>query len=288
MVTVDGPHPWPTRQHQQPLRLPQKAPGAVVGAGTVAHMHQPAPLEGDQEDPSGLRTGAPLSSYDYAWAAAPPSREAVAGVCAAPLPELAEPTDQPPVVVDCGEPLVRIAHRRVRVLDVYWHAGWPDAVPGAWAREGTVARLCAAAESLPARFGLAVFDAWRPLELQRAIYQAAYRDEALPAGFVSEPSADPATPPPHLTGGAVDVTLTFDSVPLALGTAFDDFTARAHADALEAEPGESRDLRRLLYWTMAAAGFVVIDCEWWHFEHGTRRWAALTGGNPKYGPARPT
>ncbi len=36
---------------------------------------------------------------------------------------------------------------------------------------------------------------------------------------------------------------------------------------------------------LAAEGFVVFDGEWWHFEHGTRRWAAITGHPPRYGPA---
>jgi D-alanyl-D-alanine dipeptidase len=71
---------------------------------------------------------------------------------------------------------------------------------------------------------------------------------------------------------------------LALGTGFDDFTTAAHADSYEHSPGLVRDLRRMLYNRMRAAGFVVIACEWWHFEYGTRRWAALCGREPLYGP----
>ncbi len=102
-----------------------------------------------------------------------------------------------------------------------------------------------------------------------------------------DPDPDPRRPPPHLTGATVDLTLSFAGTPLALGTGFDDFTARAHADALEDEPGVERDLRRLLLHAMHAAGFVVLDCEWWHFEHGTRYWAAITGHEPVHGPASP-
>ena len=36
---------------------------------------------------------------------------------------------------------------------------------------------------------------------------------------------------------------------------------------------------------MTAAGFVVFDGEWWHFEYGTRRWGAVTGNAPLFGPA---
>lgn len=226
-----------------------------------------------------------LSDYDYSWATSDPVAEHAAVLSCDPLPELSEPAEQPPATSDCGEPMVRIAHRKVRTLDVYWHAGWPSAVPGAWAREGAARRLCQVAERLPEPFGLAVFDAWRPLELQREIYRAAYADESLPPGFVSEPSTDPVFPPPHLTGGTVDVTLTYQGVPLALGTLFDDFTDRARTASLEGVPGPACELRRLLYWRMHDAGFVVIDCEWWHFEFGTRRWAALREEAPLYGPA---
>ena len=49
-----------------------------------------------------------------------------------------------------------------------------------------------------------------------------------------------------------------------------------------------RELRRLLYRTMHDAGFVVLHCEWWHFEFGTRRWAAIRSERPRYGPAVPS
>ncbi|HQZ85398.1 MAG TPA: M15 family metallopeptidase [Actinomycetota bacterium] len=45
---------------------------------------------------------------------------------------------------------------------------------------------------------------------------------------------------------------------------------------------QARDLRRLLYATMSAAGFVVLAREWWHFEYGTRLWAGVGGRQPLY------
>ena len=118
---------------------------------------------------------------------------------------------------------------------------------------------------------------------------------------MAEPDPDPATPPAHLTGATVDLTLSFDGVPLALGTGFDDFTAAAHADHFESNAATPtaigaeaerrlviRDLRRLLVAAMAAEGFVVLHCEWWHFEHGTRYWAAVTGSTPRSAPPRST
>ena len=206
-----------------------------------------------------------------------------------PLPPLSEP-DGPARALPSQastEALVRVAHDRVQVMSLYWRAGWRHARPGALVRAGVADRLYDVADALPPRLGLAVFDAWRPLELQQEIYDVAYADASLPPGFVTPPSADPAAPPPHLTGGTVDLTLTLDGVPLALGTTFDDFTDDARADSFEATPGQVRDLRRLLFHAMATVEFVVIDCEWWHFEYGTRRWSAITGGTPMYGPAAP-
>lgn len=203
-----------------------------------------------------------------------------------PLPELHDPA-YPEVTSPSSEPLVPLHHRRIRVLSNYWHAGWTNAVPDTWLRADALDRLSFVAERLPERLGLAVFDAWRPLPLQAELFDAAYHEPGLPPGYVAEPVADPRTPPPHLTGGTVDLTLTLDGTPLALGTGFDDFTDRAATRSLEHEPGTSRELRRLLYQHMRAGGFVVLHCEWWHFEYGTRRWAAITGNSPLYGPAEP-
>ena len=200
------------------------------------------------------------------------------------LPHLLDPA-YPPVQTPSSDPLVPLSHRRIRVLSNYWHAGWDAALPTTWLRAEAFDRLSHVAENLPDRLGLAVFDAWRPLALQAELYDAAYHEPGLPDGFVAEPIADPTTPPPHLTGGTVDLTLTLDGTPLALGTGFDDFTSAAFTESLENIPGASRELRRLLYRSMRAAGFVVLHCEWWHFEFGTRRWGAVTGNEPMYGPA---
>lgn len=196
-----------------------------------------------------------------------------------PGPEPLAPVGPP------GELVALVPHDRLAVVEAYRQVGWPQAVPGAHLRAEVADRLQHASAALPPRFGLAVFDAWRPLDLQQALYDEAYGHPGLPPGFVAPPDPDPRRPPPHLTGGAVDLTLSFDGRALGLGTGFDDFTPAAHAAALETTPGIDRDLRRLLVEVMHDAGFVVLDTEWWHFEHGTRHWAARTGCTPRYGPA---
>jgi zinc D-Ala-D-Ala dipeptidase len=205
----------------------------------------------------------------------------------APLPPLDDPTDR--IVGEPThdrEPLTPIVDRNIRVLSNYWHAGWAHARPQMQLRSEAAARLSRAAATLPKGFGLAVFDAHRPLPLQAELYAAAYADPLLPPGFVAEPVADLDAPPPHSTGGTVDCTLTLEGIALALGTDFDDFTDAALPHAFEAVPGLDRDLRRLLYRTMRSAGFVLLHCEWWHFEFGTRRWASITGSPTRYGRVR--
>jgi D-alanyl-D-alanine dipeptidase len=201
----------------------------------------------------------------------------------APIPHLVEPDLMPHSPAAEHGDLVRVTAPRVTDAAAYHWAGLPDAVRHSHTRPEVADRVASAARRLPDGFGLAIFDAWRPLSVQQILFEAAYADPALPPGFVTPPSLDPNLVPPHNTGGTVDVTLTWRGKPLALGTPFDDFTDRAHTRALEGTLDPSRNLRRVLYWTMRSVGFVVIHNEWWHYEYGTRRWAAITGQPVRYG-----
>lgn len=184
------------------------------------------------------------------------------------------------------EPVCDLAGTDLLLLHSYRRAGLRTAIDRQLLRSDALRRLLAARRELPAGFGLAVFDSWRPLALQRELFDAAYGSggNTVP-GAVAPPSTDPRTPPPHLTGGTVDLTLSWQGRPLALGTGFDEFTALAATAAFEADPGPVRTLRRLLYWTLRGHGFVVLAEEWWHVEYGTRLWSTITGHEVRYGPA---
>lgn len=208
----------------------------------------------------------------------------------ASLPELevilaeAAASKPDPRAESSDEPLVDVASvSGIIDLAAYAAAGWRDAVRPSLARVGALRRLQSAVESLPDDVGLAVFDAWRPLELQAALHHQAYDGTGLAPGYVSPPSLDPADPPPHYTGGTFDLTLTWQDRPLALGTSFDEFTPRAALAALEAELGLDRQLRRLLAAAMVSAGFAPYASEWWHWEYGSSRWAAFYGAAGLYG-----
>lgn len=203
----------------------------------------------------------------------------LAGVEPALLPD--SPSPQP------GD-LVVLGHPRVRLMSAYFHEGWPFSRAATWLRPGAAERVYRAAESLPTGFGLAIWDAWRDPDLQRSLHDTVYQDDTLPPGFVAYPDPQPSHCPPHATGGTADLTLTWHNVPLALGTLFDAFVPEAAADSLEPDgtPGP-RLLRRLLGHAMASQGFVVHPQEWWHWEYGTRMWAAVTGADPLFGLTSP-
>ncbi len=203
-----------------------------------------------------------------------------------PLPALVEP-DPRLLEKPSAEPLIELRHSEIPWLSHYEQGHWSNAISKCWLRPEVVDRLIRALAALPDGFGLAVFDAWRPRDLQVELYEHAYADPELPPGFLAVPTEDPRLPAPHETGGAVDLTLTVGGIPIAAGTDFDDFTPLAACAALEQVPGADRDARRLLYSVMSGAGFVVLQGEWWHFEYGTTRWAALTGATPRYGAVAP-
>lgn len=243
-----------------------------------------------------------VAMSDYSWATVVPQGLVPSVPPAVPLPHLFDADADgaaplplvPGVAAGDGEALVPVAGDRLSTVPVYRRHDFPFAVTGTYLRAEAALRLTAAATTLPEPFGLAVFDGWRDPRLQQFLYDRAYAEPGLPPGFVAPPTGDPARPTPHSTGGTVDLTLTFGGQPLALGTDFDEFTVRAFTGALEgsarvaqAGPGGeadvlARDLRRLLYRVMSEVGFVVLAREWWHFEYGTRLWAAVTGEEPLY------
>jgi zinc D-Ala-D-Ala dipeptidase len=179
---------------------------------------------------------------------------------------------------------------RLTVDRVYWEAGFLYSIEPALIRKEASRRLRLAANKLPEPFGLVLLDAWRKPEQQEHLYRLYYPEgSALEEGFVSRPTLDLRKPAPHTTGGAVDVTLSFEGIPLGLGTNYDEFSKDSYANAdANPEQGISElewELRRILYSAMYESDFVVFLKEWWHFEYGTRLWSASTGRPALFGRA---
>ena len=91
----------------------------------------------------------------------------------APVPRLRSESLPPcPPPRDNGEPLVRIDGQdaRIRYAASYRAAGIASAPQGCWVREGILPMLRQALGLLPPEYGLLVFDAYRPLAVQQALY----------------------------------------------------------------------------------------------------------------------
>ncbi|PWF24743.1 M15 family metallopeptidase [Corticimicrobacter populi] len=230
-----------------------------------------------------------------------------------PIPLLADP-DWPQVgaiaIGECGERLVptSLMPRPVLTFPAYARQGVAGAHQECYVREDVGRRLLQAARSLPDGLHLVVLDGWRPWRVQQQLFDA-YQDTlrrrhpdlpaeqllALTREFVSLPSTHPARPSPHLTGGAVDVTLcSHDGVWLDMGTPFDATVPASHTAYYEstvdsdsqADAAVFRQRRRILYHAMRAAGFTNLPSEWWHFDCGDQLWAWYAGQpQARYGPA---
>jgi zinc D-Ala-D-Ala dipeptidase len=216
---------------------------------------------------------------------------------------------------DCGDLLLPLPPDFLRLEPhPYVAAGAPygaDACPFRL-RQGVIERLLQAQQLLQEGSPgcrLAIFDAWRPLAVQRFMVAHAIAEECHRRGvdphessaeleaveqevgrFWAPPSDDPATPPPHSTGAAVDLTLArTDGQPLDLGSPIDAIGAVSEPDhfagvAREASDPELRNQaalfnkrRDLLAAVMLEAGFAQHPNEWWHFSCGDQLWAWRTG-----------
>lgn len=134
---------------------------------------------------------------------------------------------------------------------------------------------------------LIVFDAYRPLQVQQFMVEHSLSLPGATPEAVAEiwapPNPDPAAPPPHSTGAAVDLTLaTRQGGLLEMGGAIDALGPVSLPDHFaDADPGSSEGLwHRRRGWLAAAmgrAGFVRHPGEWWHFSWGDQLWAWQTG-----------
>lgn len=180
---------------------------------------------------------------------------------------------------DNGEPLVSVASE-MRVHPVYSWLGFEHSPKDIRVRSGILDRLVRASSDLPADFDIVVIDAHRTRDFQAELltyYQAGSEESLTDSGFVSDPYSRTRIPP-HVTGGAVDLTLGWRGAVLGLGTDFDSFSDLAAPAALEdGGPGKARDLRRLLASVLCPQGMVPISTEWWHWSYGDQFWAQWTG-----------
>ena len=112
-------------------------------------------------------------------------------------------------------------------------------------------------ELLKKRMRLKIWDAYRPLSVQKLMW------DAMPVhDFVADPSTGGSI---HNCGFAVDVTLAdIDGRELEMPTGFDDFSERASRKNADMTEEAARNLS-ILTEIMIKHGFVTINSEWWHY-----------------------
>ncbi|MFM7206367.1 MAG: M15 family metallopeptidase [Planctomycetaceae bacterium] len=126
--------------------------------------------------------------------------------------------------------------------------------------------------------GLKVFDGYRPLAIQKALWRIKPDPRYV---------ADPAKGSRHNRGSAVDLTLV-DATgrELPMPSEFDEFSERSHLDFTDS-PGDRLANREILQKAMQAEGFRPLATEWWHFDAPGWRAFPVMDANPYEQPLFP-
>lgn len=210
-------------------------------------------------------------------------------------------------IVECHEALVSIPseHFSCESPHPYMAEGAPYGECNPFfVREGVLARLYHAQALLDGRspgWRLHVFDGYRPIAVQAYMVDVerkrvatrmglnhdclSHEDEDVVMQSVfslwSRPSRDPKAPPPHATGGAIDVSLVDASgTTVEMGSAFDELSPRSYPDHYlhdMSDFGRTAHAHRLLLKdVMESVGFKRLSHEWWHFSYGDQMWSLLS------------
>ncbi|WP_088894065.1 M15 family metallopeptidase [Leptolyngbya ohadii] len=178
-------------------------------------------------------------------------------------------------------------------------------------RQGVLERLQQAQNFLHQQkpgWRIQIFDAYRPIAVQQFMvdytFQTLLTERSLTVDRLTEteqaslweevyqfwavPSPDPATPPPHSTGAAIDITLVNETgETVDMGSAIDELSPRSYPNHFadisvwkiqnpgmtEAQADRFHQNRQLLRQAMTSAGFLQHPNEWWHFSWGDQLWA---------------
>ena len=207
-------------------------------------------------------------------------------------------------IQDCGEPLIIIPLEQFSVetphpyqkLGAYYGEKSPY-----YLRAQVIEALLQAQRNLEKQYSgwkIHIFDAYRPVAVQQFMVDYTFKSLLQGKGLTLEqlspseeenlwqqvyqiwavPSDDLATPPPHSTGGAIDITLVDDCGQLLdMGGEIDELSQRSqpnyYANCTDSRQQNYHQRRELLNTIMTEAGFLRHRGEWWHFSLGDQMWA---------------
>ena len=206
-------------------------------------------------------------------------------------------------IKDNGDKLIAIPSY-LNFLDPhpYFHLGAPykDKTSIWKLREEVINRLVKVNDYLISKssFNLLIYDSWRPLEVQEFMFKRAFLLECEKSDidisfeniksypsilkkvekFWAYPSYDTRCPPPHSTGGALDVCLSDkDGNLVEMGSMVDQMDETSnpyfYANIKNEEAIIWNSRRNLLREIMTKFGFAQHPNEWWHFSYGDQLWA---------------
>jgi D-alanyl-D-alanine dipeptidase len=200
------------------------------------------------------------------------------------------------------EPLVSLnefAPDYIMVKSQYFEQNINGALEECYCREGVAIKLIEAAKYLPKGYKFLIWDAWRPPIVQLTLFEKfkgelkinnpSFNEPTLQREaekYVSLPSTDFNNPAPHLTGGAIDLTI-IDSFGnnLEMGTCFDSFGEISKTNYFELLNNNIDNIivnRRLIYNILTSVGFSNYPEEWWHYDYGNQFWGKITDNSAIY------
>lgn len=153
-------------------------------------------------------------------------------------------------------------------------------------RFGVYKALLRVIDLLPRDWGIAVFEGYRPMEIQKQYFHQTYlllleryKDSHQALEECKKLVSDPELCPVHTTGGAIDMALfckdtdgnerLIDLGQFGVIFGMND-QAASYSKSLSKEQKENRSI---FFKACIGAGLVNYAKEWWHFSYGDRLWA---------------
>ena len=216
----------------------------------------------------------------------------------AEIPSVEYPNSTPSIIGTRYDLLVSLSRAGFLCEPKYIQMGIKGALNGCYARQAVVARLLLAEKKLPQGYRFKIWDAYRPISVQKALWEH-YREQVVKENptfsdeeidkitnyFVSKPSFDIKNPSVHNSGGAIDLTIVDEQGnELDMGAKFDDFSPMSWSNYYELNDIDDKikENRRLLYNVMTSSGFTNLPSEFWHYDYGDIFWAYYTGEDAIY------
>ena len=204
------------------------------------------------------------------------------------------------LIEECNEELVSLKNLDEKILlsPQYYINNIPGAENDCKARKTIAEKIVKIAHKLPDGYYLLVWDSFRTIKTQQALFDSYYEEFKKETGlegdelmsytckFVSLPSLDNTRPSPHNTGAAIDLTICkANGEVIPVGSEFDDFLLRAYTNYYEEKLAKEGTLnekemeyllnRRILCNLFTEEGFVNYPYEIWHKSFGDQMWSEL-------------